>query len=81
MGREVTTTLRINLPVRDYQVKLMATSVVPDQIVSVYVNNQRVANLPIGTGWNAYAFDLPAAAASSACKHRSFRPSVFRRKN
>jgi len=65
MGREVTTTLRVNLPVRDYHVELMATSVVPDQIVSVYVNNQRVANLPIGTGWNAYAFDLPAAVLSA----------------
>lgn len=65
MGREVTTTLRVNLPARDYHVKLIATSVVPDQIVAVYVNNQRVADLPIGTGWNAYAFDLPAAALAA----------------
>jgi hypothetical protein len=65
MGREVSTTLRVNLPVRDYHVKLRATSVVPDQIVSVYVNDQRVADLPIGNGWNEYAFELPAAALSA----------------
>ncbi len=65
LGREVTTTLRVNLPARDYQVKLMATTIVPDQIVAVYVNNQRVADLPVGSGWNDYTFDLPAAALSA----------------
>ncbi len=59
MGREVTTTLRVNLPAHDFRVTMMATTIVPDQIVSVYVNSQRVADLAIGGGWNDYAFDVP----------------------
>jgi hypothetical protein len=65
MGREVTTTLRVNLPAHDYRVTMMATTIVPDQIVAVYVNGQRVADLPIGGGWNDYAFDLPADVISA----------------
>jgi hypothetical protein len=65
MGREVTTTLRMNLPVRDYRVKMTATTIVPDQILSVYVNHRRVADLPIGGGWNDYTFDLPVATIST----------------
>jgi hypothetical protein len=62
LGREVTSTLRVNLPVQDYHVTLKATTIVPDQVVAVYVNDQRVANLPIGGGWNDYAFEVPATA-------------------
>jgi len=62
LGREVTTTLRVNLPAHDYHVTLKATTVVPDQVVTVYVNEQRVADLPIGGGWNDYAFEVPATA-------------------
>jgi hypothetical protein len=65
LGREVTTTLRVNLPPRNYRVKMTATTIVPDQIVSVYLNDQRVADLPIGGGWNDYTFDLPAAMISA----------------
>jgi hypothetical protein len=65
LGREVTTTLRMNLPARDYHVSVTATTIVPDQILSVYVNDRRVADLPIGGGWNDYAFDLPADAIST----------------
>jgi hypothetical protein len=64
LGREVTTTLRVNLPVRDYRVKVTATTIAPDQVVSVYVNDQRVADLSIGSGWNDYAFDVPAVVLS-----------------
>jgi hypothetical protein len=65
LGREMTTTLRVDLPARDYRVTMRATTIVPDQIVSVYVNNQRVADLPVGSGWNDYTFDLPAAVLSA----------------
>ncbi len=65
LGREMTTTLRVNLPTRDYRIKMTATTIVPDQILSVYVNDRRVADLPIGGGWNDYAFDLPAAAITT----------------
>ncbi len=65
LGREITTTLRVNLPVRDYHVKLTATTIVPDQVVSVYVNDQRVTDLSIGGGWHDYAFEVPAAAISA----------------
>jgi hypothetical protein len=37
-------------------------TIVPDQVVTVYVNNRRVAAFPIGSGWDDYAFDLPASA-------------------
>ena len=62
LGRDITTTLQVNLPTRDYHVKLTATTIVFDQVVSVYVNDRRVAELPIGGGWNDYAFDIPADA-------------------
>lgn len=65
MGREVTTTLQMNLPLQDYRVTLSATTIVPDQVVTVYVNNQRVAALPIGNGWNDYTFDLPASVLTA----------------
>ena len=61
----MTTTLQVNLPPQDYRVTLSATTIVPDQVVTVYVNNQRVAALPIGSGWNDYAFDLPASAITT----------------
>ena len=61
IGRELTSTLRVNLAPQDYRVALQATTIVPNQIVAVYANDRHLADIPIGGGWHTYTFDLPAA--------------------
>ncbi|HZY42136.1 MAG TPA: hypothetical protein VFF59_09075, partial [Anaerolineae bacterium] len=42
-----------------------ASTIVPNQVVAVFANQQHVADISIGSGWNRYAFDLPAAVVSA----------------
>lgn len=64
-GRELTATLYVNLPPQNYHVELQASTIVPNQVVAVFANQQHVADISIGSGWNRYAFDLPAAVVSA----------------
>ena len=63
-GRTSSAALRVYLSRQNYRVSIRATSFLPDQTVTVYANEARVAELRTGQGLNEYTIDVPAEAIS-----------------
>jgi hypothetical protein len=61
-GAEPAAVLRVHLPRQAHQLTFRAASFLPDQLTSVAVNDQLIAQLPMGEGWAEYHMDLPASA-------------------
>jgi hypothetical protein len=59
-GSQPAAVLRVHLPQQAHQLTLRATSFLPDQLTTIFVNNQPIAQLPMGEGWTEYYVDVPA---------------------
>jgi hypothetical protein len=60
-GDTVIATLRLDLPVQQYRVTFQAWGYPPNQTVTIQVNNQPVASIPLIENWANYTFTIPAS--------------------
>jgi hypothetical protein len=60
-GSQPTAVLRVHLPQQSHRLTLRTTSFLPDQLTTVSVNDQPIAQLPMGEGWAEYHVDVPAS--------------------
>lgn len=61
-GSIPTSTLKLHLAAQSYRILIKATSDVPNQVVTVLVNDVSIASMSFGAGWGEYAFNLPVSS-------------------
>ncbi len=59
-GAQPSAILRVHLARQAYRLILHATSYLPDQKITISLNNRHVADLSIGEGWAEYRVEMPA---------------------
>jgi hypothetical protein len=65
-GAQPMALLQVQLSPQAYQLALHAASFLPDQTVTVSVNGQQIAELPMGVDWAEYHVEVPASFIPTA---------------